>query len=137
MLGLGRCHCQILTRPHPKYFGYNSKYTLLKKPTFCLVSVIKVAVFVYILWLKMAEGLVHTNSFKKFFKNVGTDSDSAGGERSASLPSKGVKSASTFYSYSSEDLAGCEMPSKCGWLFKQSRGVLRSWQVRYRKDSVY
>lgn len=88
------------------------------------------------LWLKMAENLLHTSSFKRFLKTVGIDSNSTA-QRSASLPSKGAKSASTFYSYSSEDLAGCEVPSKCGWLFRQSRGMLRSWQVGHVKNCVF
>lgn len=72
---------------------------------------------------------MRTSSFRKLLKTVGIDSDS-GRQRAATMPSIGVKSSSTFYSYSTEDLsAGCELPSKSGWLLKQSRGVLRSWQV--------
>ena len=78
----------------------------------------------------MTDGSVRASSFKRFLKTVGINSDSTGG-CSATLPSKEATSSSTFYSYSSKDLAvGCEVPSKRGWLFKQSRGMLRSWQVR-------
>jgi len=84
----------------------------------------------------MAESSVHTSSFKRFLKTVGIDSDSAG-ERSASLPSKAATCPSTFYSYSNEDLTGSKVPSKCGWLLKQCRGVLRSWQVGNNQITTY
>jgi len=82
--------------------------------------------------MEVPERLVQSSSFKKFLKTVGIDSNST--DRSASLPSKGARSASTFYSYSSEDLAECNVPFKCGWLLRQSRGVLRSWQVGHDKN---
>jgi len=76
----------------------------------------------------MAEGTVRTSSFRRFLKTVGIDSDSAG-VQAETLPCAGTKSASTFYGYSSNSVAACEVPTKRGWLLKQSRGVLRSWQV--------
>lgn len=82
------------------------------------------------LWLKMAEGSVHTSSFKKFLKTVGIESNS-GDARSSMLPGREAKSASTFYAHCNECLTECEVPSKSGWLFKQSRGVLRSWQEKW------
>jgi len=94
---------------------------------FCVDSLVEMA---------EPERLVQSSSFKKFLKTVGIDSNSTG-ERSASLPSKGAKSASTFYSYSSEDLAECKVPFKCGWLLRQSRGVLRSWQVGHDQNGVF
>jgi len=82
----------------------------------------------------MAESSVRASSFKKFLKSVGIDSDTTG-ERSATLPSKPAKSASTFYTYSNEDLTECEVTHKHGWLLKQSRGVLKSWQVGPDKNT--
>jgi len=83
----------------------------------------------------MAEGPVHTSSFKKFLKTVGIES-SSGDARSSMLPCTEAKSTSTFYAQCSEYLTECEVPSKSGWLFKQSRGVLRSWQVGHDKSST-
>ena len=81
----------------------------------------------------MAEGSVHPSSFKKFLKTVGIESNSS------ALPctGAGVKSASTFYAHSSEVLTECKVPSKRGWLFKQSRGVLRSWQVGHDQKTAF
>ena len=106
---------KVNKQSHIEWFQFSHH----KNCSFCVDSV-----------LKMAEGSVRTSSFRKFLRTVGINSDSAG-ERSSSLPSKGegAMSASTFYSYSNEDLARREVPLKCGWLLKQSRGVLKSWQV--------
>jgi len=84
----------------------------------------------------MAEGSVHKSSFKKFLKTVGIESHLTD-EQSSTLPCSGARSASTFYAHCSEDLTECTAPSKSGWLLKQSRGVLRSWQVGHDKNSIY
>ena len=82
---------------------------------------------------------MQTSSFKRFLKSVGIESSNSSSSteqqrRSASLPCKAVKSTSTFYGHSSNGdlpVVGCDVPYKAGWLLKQSRGVLRTWQVRY------